>query len=112
MKVTDYFERQGVTLVTVDAPDSQHFMVMPKSDIVTNPRLAYMRLHGRDAKAFTTGKTVSERFNYEYSPAEIEETVATAKRLAEDADDVHIIYNNNHSNLAPKAAEYFLRLMD
>lgn len=111
-EVTRYFEKQGVTLVTVDAPDSEHFMVMPKSDIVTNPALAYMRLHGRDEKVFTKGKTVSKRFNYEYSPAEIQQTVDTVRRLAEHADDVHIIYNNNHSNLAPKAAEHFLRLIE
>jgi len=108
--VVDYFAKQSVSLVTVDAPDSPHFMVMPKSDVVTNPKLAYIRLHGRDAKAFTRGKTVSERFNYEYSPDELRETAATAQKLLHDAEDVHVVFNNNHANLAPKAAEYFMQI--
>ena len=33
--------------------------------------LAYLRLHGRDAHAYTTGKTVAARFNYDYSDEEI-----------------------------------------
>ena len=40
---------------------------------VTNREVAYLRLHGRDAKAYTTGKTVAARFHYDYSAAEIDE---------------------------------------
>lgn len=110
-EVVDYFRRVGVTLVMVDAPESENFTVMPEFEVVTNPKFAYLRLHGRDEKAYTTGRTVSERFKYEYSADEIQSTVDKAKRLAETADDVHVIYNNNHSNLAPKAAEYFATLL-
>jgi len=106
-EVTRYFEERGVSLVMVDAPISTNFTVMPEFEVVTTPKLAYLRLHGRDEKAYTTGRTVSERFNYAYSEEDVKETIEKADRLAEAADDVHIIYNNNHSNLAPKAAEAF-----
>ena len=49
-------------------PPPDHFMVMP-SDVeeVTNPKVAYLRLHGRNAKAYITGRTVAARFDYDYS---------------------------------------------
>ena len=40
-------------------------------------------LHGRDAKAYLTGKTVAARFNYDYSDKEIGEVAQRARKLAE-----------------------------
>jgi len=108
-EVVEFFEREGVSLVMVDAPKSENFTIMPSFEVVTNSKLAYVRLHGRDEKAYTTGKSVSERFKYDYSDSEIQETVDKAKRLAEEAEEVHIVYNNNHWNYAPNAAEEFQR---
>ncbi|MDP9291734.1 MAG: DUF72 domain-containing protein, partial [Verrucomicrobiota bacterium] len=61
----DFFSRRAVTLVSVDAPHSEHFTVMPSLDEITNPAMSYLRLHGRDEKAYTTGRTVAERFDYD-----------------------------------------------
>jgi uncharacterized protein YecE (DUF72 family) len=47
----EYFERRHLSFVMVDAPDSEHFTVLPRVDLVTNRELAYFRLHGRDEKA-------------------------------------------------------------
>ena len=71
---------------------------------MTNPRLAYLRLHGRDAEAYLRGKTVAERFNYDYSEKEIAEVAERAKRLAREAETVHVIFNNNALDFAPHAA--------
>ena len=54
---------------------------MPREDHVTDGRLAYLRLHGRDAKAYLTGKTVATRFHYDYSDAEIAEVSERALGL-------------------------------
>jgi hypothetical protein len=75
---------QGVTLVSVDTPVEEHFTIMPPElDEITNPQLAYLRLHGRDAHAYTTGKTVATRFDYDYSEDEIKEVAARSRKLAE-----------------------------
>jgi uncharacterized protein YecE (DUF72 family) len=66
--------------------------------------VAYLRLHGRDARAYLTGKTVAARFNYDYSDAEIEEVATRSKRLAGEAKEVHVIFNNNARDYAPHAA--------
>lgn len=96
---------RGVTLVSVDTPKEEHFTIMPPTlDEVTNPRLAYLRLHGRDARAYTTGKTVATRFNYDYSGEEIAEVADRTRDLAQKAEAVHVVFNNNALDYAPHAA--------
>ena len=100
-----FFARNKTTLALVDAPDEVHFTIMPSDlDAITNRRLAYLRLHGRNADAYLRGKTVAERFYYDYSDEEIEEVAERAKKLATEADEVHIIFNNNALDFAPHAA--------
>ena len=101
-----------MTLVNVDAPQSEHFTVMPFSDEVTNPRLAYLRLHGRNEVAYVTGKTVPERFNHLYNEPELREIAVVAVNLGLKAENVHIVFNNNRSNYAPKSAEELQRILE
>ena len=42
----EFFTQRGISLVGVDAPESEHFTVMPFSDVVTNPALASWRSMG------------------------------------------------------------------
>jgi uncharacterized protein YecE (DUF72 family) len=76
----------------------------PELNAITNPELAYLRLHGRDAHAYTTGKTVAARFNYDYSDDEIREVAGRARALAKEAKEVHVVFNNNALDHAPHAA--------
>ncbi len=110
-QTTSFLRDLGVTLASVDGPpaDGKHFTIMPSVDEVTDSRLAYLRLHGRDAKAYLTGKTVAERFDYNYNDRELDEIVGRAKRLAGQADEVHVVFNNNSRDYAPKAAERLRR---
>ena len=101
----DFFRRHSATLVSVDAPAERHFTIMPPElNAITNPELAYLRLHGRDAQAYTTGKTVAARFNYDYSDEEIDEVAGRARDLAKEAKEVHVVFNNNALDYAPHAA--------
>ena len=61
-------------------------------------------MHGRDARAYTTGKTVASRFNYDYSDDEIGEVAERARQLAREAKEVHVVFNNNALDYAPHAA--------
>jgi uncharacterized protein YecE (DUF72 family) len=101
----DFLRRHRVIFVNVDAPASDHFTVMPSNvDEVTSPNAAYLRLHGRNAKAYVTGKTVAARFDYDYSDKEIAEVAKRSKRLVEEAREAHVIFNNNNLDYAPRAA--------
>jgi uncharacterized protein YecE (DUF72 family) len=107
----EFFRARNVTLVMVDAPESEHFTAMPFSDVVTNPKLAYWRFHGRNEQAFVKGRTVAERFDYDYSAAELEEIEKKVEELAPNAEELHLVFNNNRSNYAPKAAAQLLELV-
>ncbi|PYJ02395.1 MAG: hypothetical protein DMF00_01905 [Verrucomicrobia bacterium] len=101
----DFVREHHAIFVNVDAPASDHFTVMPSDlDEVTNPKIAYLRLHGRNAKAYITGKTVAARFDYDYKGEEIAEIVDRSKKLSKEARDVHVIFNNNNLDYAPRSA--------
>jgi uncharacterized protein YecE (DUF72 family) len=104
-KTVAYLRKHHATMVSVDAPAQAHFTIMPSElDEITNPRLAYLRLHGRDPKAYLTGRTVGERFHYDYSDEEIGELAERSKKLGHQAAKVHMIFNNNALDFAPHAA--------
>jgi uncharacterized protein YecE (DUF72 family) len=101
----DFVRKHGAIFVNVDAPASDHFTVM-RSDVdeVTNSNVTYLRLHGRNAKAYITGKTVAARFDYDYNEKEITEVAERSRKLATKARDVHVIFNNNNLDYAPRSA--------
>ena len=100
----DFVRKRTAIFVNVDAPTSDHFTVM-RSDVdeVTNPNVAYVRLHGRNAKAYITGKTVAARFDYDYNDKEIAEVAGRSRKLAIEARELHVIFNNNNLDYAPRA---------
>ena len=104
-KTVDFLRRHKVAFVNVDAPAAEHFSIMPSElDEVTYPEIAYLRLHGRNAKGYLTGKTVATRFDYNYSDDEIGEVAHRSQKLASDAGEVHVVFNNNALDYAPRAA--------
>jgi len=101
----DFLRAHSAAFVLVDAPAEKHFTIMPPElNEITTSQLAYLRLHGRNARAYTTGKTVAARFNYDYSDEEIGEVAERARGLAEQAKEVHVVFNNNATDYAPHAA--------
>jgi uncharacterized protein YecE (DUF72 family) len=101
----DFVRKHAAIFVNVDTPTSDHFTVMRSDmDEVTNSNVAYLRLHGRNAKAYITGKTVAARFDYDYNEKEIAEVAARSRKLAREARDLHVIFNNNNLDYAPHAA--------
>ena len=57
--------------VCVDAPHIAAASAMPPIVEVTCPELAYLRLHGRNADTWHTGKTVAERYDHVYTRDEM-----------------------------------------
>jgi uncharacterized protein YecE (DUF72 family) len=78
---------------------------------VTRDDLAYLRAHGRNAEGYLHGKTVAERFGWRYSDQELEELGQRAQRLGDDADEVHLMFNNNRGDDAPVAARRMRELL-
>ena len=106
-KTFDFLAEHGAAFVGVDAPPGDHLTIMPPVDTITNPKLAYMRAHGRNTEGYLTGRSVAERFGWEYTDEELEEIAGRARSLAEQADFVHVQFNNNRSANAPTSAREF-----
>jgi uncharacterized protein YecE (DUF72 family) len=99
-----YFVQRNLTFVMVDGPDPSHFMVLPSVDLISNPRMAYLRAHGRNIEGYIRGRTVATRFDHVYSQSELKEIAGRAQQAAEQVKDVHVIFNNNKADYAPRAA--------
>ncbi|MGD9824834.1 DUF72 domain-containing protein, partial [Desulfobacter sp.] len=64
-------------------------------DIVTNPRLFYLRLHGRNSQGWRSGN-MQKQFDYNYSDAELKSVVATISNTLGPAADIGAVFFNNH----------------
>ena len=102
--VLDWLSAHDAAFVCVDTPPGDHVPIFPPIDAVTTDSLAYMRCHGRNTEGYLHGRSVAERFDYDYPKGELEEIAGRAQALGEDAEQVHVMFNNNARELAPKAA--------
>jgi uncharacterized protein YecE (DUF72 family) len=106
----DHFRERGIVWIAVDMPQIENSVIMPAVDEVTNPKLAYLRLHGRNPN-FLKAKTAEEGHTYAYEEKELKEIVTRAKHLAGKAEDVCVIANNHARDFAPKTAITLRRLL-
>jgi uncharacterized protein YecE (DUF72 family) len=106
-----WFSEQRAAFVGVDAPPGDNFQIMPPTDAVTRDDLAYLRVHGRNTDGYLGGKSVAERFGWRYTDDELEEIGGRARGLAEQAGEVHVMFNNNRDDDAPTAAQRFQALL-
>lgn len=93
--------------VCVDAPRIDVPSAMPPIVEVTCPELAYLRLHGRNANTWQGSRTVAERFDWQYSDDELAEWIGPVIDMAERAQEVAVVFNNNHGDFALRSATRF-----
>jgi uncharacterized protein YecE (DUF72 family) len=84
---------------------------MPPIDAVTRDDVAYFRAHGRNTEGYLKGKTVAERFGWKYSDDELREMAGRVSGLAELAQDVRTMLNNNRAADAPTSARRLKELL-
>jgi uncharacterized protein YecE (DUF72 family) len=99
----DYFRTRKVTWVAVDMPRISGSELMPPIDEVTDSRLAYLRLHGRNP-GWAAGLSAAEKHAYAYSEGELAEIVKRVRVLADKAEEVHVLANNHAHDFAPRTA--------
>jgi uncharacterized protein YecE (DUF72 family) len=69
---------------------------------VTTPRLAVVRFHGRSAEWGTGSK--EDRFRHTYTPEELAEWTPRIRTLAQEAAEVHVLFNNCCADASVRAA--------
>ena len=107
-----FLERHGLAYVSVDAPRTRASNVLPPVAAATH-RVAYVRFHGRNVKTWNIkAEKSSERFNWMYSEKELAEWVEELAALADAAEEVYAMFNNNRDDFAPRSAVLLRGLLD
>src|SRR5262249_37745465 len=102
---------QAFALVVVDEPQGFPSSVLLTPEVTASRSV--LRLHGRNASTWEAKGLASsaERFNYLYSRDELQELLPIARRLAEQAEEVHVVFNNNFGSYAQDNALSFQSLI-
>jgi uncharacterized protein YecE (DUF72 family) len=107
-----FLESMGLAYVSLDTPMTRASNVIARHAVATH-RVAYVRFHGRNEKTWNIrAEKSSERFNWMYSEDELAEWVPKLERLADDADEVYAMFNNNRDDFAPRSAVILRGLLD
>lgn len=99
----DYYRTRELVWIATDMPRIAGSSIMPLTDEVTNPRMAYLRLHGRRPDWLEL-KDQTERHTYPYPEDELRDIAARARVLAAKAEQLHVVANNHAQDYAPKTA--------
>ncbi|MEO7917325.1 MAG: DUF72 domain-containing protein, partial [Dokdonella sp.] len=106
-KRTLHYEcERGLVHVVVDAPPGQAKAVPGVWEVATST-LAILRLHGRNVETWDDkdAQAASDRFNYDYSDAELEALAPNIVALADRALQVQVIFNNNYEDQGQRNAK-------
>ena len=107
------FERElGVVHTVVDGPQGFSNSV-PAVWETTHPQYALLRLHGRNTGTWNIkGATAaSDRFNYDYSEAELAELAEQLRRLSRRTAFTHVVFNNNQEDQGQRNATTLTELL-
>ena len=86
--------------VGVDAPQIGDATAPPLLAI-TSPRLCIARFHGRNRQTwYKRGETTADRFDYLYTPTELQQWVPALRAASQQGVTVHALMNNNRGNYA------------
>ncbi|CAM3067302.1 DUF72 domain-containing protein [Lactiplantibacillus plajomi] len=94
--VFDFLRDLGVAHVVVDEPHALNDGVTFEP-VVTSPKLALLRLHGRNQKGWSNKGPDwrGQRTLYRYSDQELNDFKTVVEQLAPQTEEVCVIFNNN-----------------
>ncbi len=103
-RVIDWLREMRAAYVCVDEPQG-HRNSMPAHVAVADPSLAVVRFHGRRPEVWDKPVSVQEKYSYLYSPDELQPWVGAVQKLSNEAESVHVVFNNCNSNYAVLGAK-------
>jgi uncharacterized protein YecE (DUF72 family) len=105
-----FLSDNGIPYVCVDEPQGFKSSIPPVT-AVTAP-IAMLRLHGHNNDTWMKrSKTAAERFDYLYSEDELRGWVPRIQGLAEDAREVHVLFNNCHRDYSVRNARQIAEML-
>jgi len=112
-RTLDFERDNGLVNVVVDAPQGIPNTI-PSVWEVTNPALSVVRLHGRNHGTWNLKglRSSSQRFDYDYDDAELQEIAGNVGKIARRAETTHVLFNNNYQDQGQRGAKTLSRLLD
>jgi len=99
-RVFRYLQERGIGYCSVDEPPLPG-LVPPVARATRD--IAYVRFHGRNERTWW-GRGGGDRYDYDYSAAELGEWVGKIRELAERSRQVYVFFNNCHAGQAARNA--------
>ena len=97
-EVQEFLAQIGLDFVNIDQPMVSY--PMGATRWVTGPR-GYLRCHGRRQESwFEFGEDRAARYDYLYSPEELEELADRVRELESKAPEVYVVFNNHPAGQA------------
>jgi uncharacterized protein YecE (DUF72 family) len=97
----EFLSGHDLPYVCLDMPQGYPSSIPPV--LAATSDLAVVRLHGHSDK--WESKDIHERFGYRYSDGELETWAGNVQRLAEDAAETHVVFNNCYRDYAQVNAQ-------
>jgi uncharacterized protein YecE (DUF72 family) len=92
----EFLSAHNLPYVCVDEPQGYPNSVPPV--LAATSDLAVIRLHGHSKQ--WESKDIQERFRYRYDEKELQDWAGNARKLAKDADETHVVFNNCYRDYA------------
>lgn len=110
-RVYKFLEENSLPLVNVDVPRIKG--LFPSYITKATDPIAYLRLHGRNAKKWWKHDKAYERYNYEYSENEIEKSIVKRiEQLLKTANKLIVIFNNHYQAKAVRNAQRLISFLE
>lgn len=107
-----FLREHGLTHVAVDAPRAEAPSAMPMIADRTSDTV-YVRFHGRNTATWSrSGGPASERFDWYYEAAELEEWVEPMRALARGAVQAYAMFNTNANDQGPVNASLLRSVLE
>jgi uncharacterized protein YecE (DUF72 family) len=97
----EFLSAHDLPYVCVDMPQGYPNSIPPV--VAATSDLAVLRMHGHSDK--WESKDIQERFGYRYDGKELKKWAGNVKRLAEDAAETHVVFNNCYRDYAQVNAQ-------
>ena len=106
-----FLAERNISYVAVDAPQFPTRTTMPPLVAATS-KIGYVRLHGRNRDTyFARNVSAADRFDYLYTPDELEEWAPKVRELADGTDVTYVMFNNCKYDYAPRNARELAEIL-
>ena len=103
----EFLSSHQLPYVCVDEPQGYSSSIPPV--LAATSDLAMVRMHGHSDK--WDSKSIYEKFGYRYSEKEMTDWAGNVERLAEDAAETHVVFNNCYRDYAQVNARELVDLL-